>query len=180
MGNRPWMYTTMAITPPMMIALRKISHLASTRDASALEIMPPSIPPASVPAPILLKARAASFFSVFSKISEARSQRLANTSPKIAGMNINMIKSSVLSPGCKKRCRSSHYRCRDRQDSYTRRTRSPGFHRFYEDHGERQRRARNIDVEERQLQQSTAPMKEKRITAGFCNNEGERRKSESD
>src|SRR5262249_61867170 len=102
MGNRPWMYTTMAITPPMMIALRKISHLASTRDASALEIMPPSIPPASVPAPILLKARAASFFSVFSKISEASSQLLAYLRPKIGGENKDMIKDSAYWQGGKK------------------------------------------------------------------------------
>src|SRR5262249_25552002 len=157
----------------------KISHLASTRDASALEIMPPSIPPASVPAPILLKARAASFFSVFSKISEARSQRLANTSPKIAGMNINMIKSSVLSPGCKNGAAAAITVAAVGR-FYARRTRSPGFHRFYEDHGERQRRACNIDVDERQLQQSAAPLKEKRVAAGFRDNEGERRKSESE
>jgi hypothetical protein len=40
--------------------------------ARPLEIKPPIMPPAAFPAPILLKARAASRFSVFSKMSAAR------------------------------------------------------------------------------------------------------------
>ena len=60
------------------------------------------MPPASVPAPILLKARAAPLFSVFSKMSDAKSHRLAKSSPKIAGMNMKMANSSLLSAGSKK------------------------------------------------------------------------------
>ena len=60
------------------------------------------MPPARVAAPILLNARAASRFSVFSKISEASSHRLAKSKPKIAGMNINIASSSLLSPGSRK------------------------------------------------------------------------------
>ena len=67
-----------------------------------MEIKPPIMPPASVPAPILLKARAASCFSVFSKMSAAKSHKLANSSPKMAGIKMKTARSNMLSPGSKK------------------------------------------------------------------------------
>ena len=67
-----------------------------------MEIRPPTMPPVSVPAPILLKARAAAFFSAFSKISDANSHKLAKSSPKIAGINMKMANNSLLSPDFKK------------------------------------------------------------------------------
>src|SRR3970040_2301267 len=79
-----------------------MSHLGSSQGASPLEIKPPIMPPARVAAPILLKARAASLLSAFSKMSDARSQRLANNNPKIAGMNMNMASNKLVSPATSK------------------------------------------------------------------------------
>ncbi len=66
-----------------------------------MDIKPPVMPPARLPAPILLNERAASLLGVFSKMSDAKSHRLAKSSPKMAGMNMKMARSSLLSPGCR-------------------------------------------------------------------------------
>src|SRR5262245_12389086 len=53
-------------------------------------------------AQILLKARAASDLGVVANMSVARSHRLANTMPKIAGIKMKILKSNGESPGSRK------------------------------------------------------------------------------
>src|SRR5262247_520716 len=106
------------------------------------------MPPASVPAPILLKARAASCFSVFSKMSAAS--------------------------------RHSHDHRGEQQNSDPRRPGAPDLHRFDEDQSERQGCYTDIDVNERQLEESAAALEKKRIPSCLGDNKGGSGYSESE
>jgi hypothetical protein len=113
-------------------------------------------------------------------MSAAKSHKLANTSPKVAGIKMKTARSNVLSPGSKKGSHGSHNHRGKPQDSDPSRPGAPGFHCFDKDQSERQGSHADIDIDERQLEQPSAALKKKRIPPCLGDDESGSGQSESE